>query len=123
MDSRTMKLGNEIRALRIARGWSQQEFAEQLGLPMFAFSKIESEPAELSISQLLEIAQLLNIPPSRLMSCLDENSIIISDKDLAKEDNVACHEKIEWLQTYVISLFEKLKKTQIELRALKEGRQ
>ena len=53
---------NRVRDLRIARGWSQQELAERLGVSRQTINAIEAERYDASLPLALKIAKLFATP-------------------------------------------------------------
>lgn len=64
-------LGERIRAVRQARGMTQEFVAESLGVSRQAVSKWESGASDPSTSNLLALAKLLDIPAETLLNDLD----------------------------------------------------
>ena len=54
------QLGPALRALRIARGWSQTELGRRVGLSQERISSIERQPERVTIGQLLTVLMVLN---------------------------------------------------------------
>lgn len=62
-----MNLGANIKKLREVKNLTQQELAKKLGITQRAYSKIENEEVNLSVSKLLEIAKILNVNPADIL--------------------------------------------------------
>ena len=60
-------VGGRLKALRMGRGLTQEKLAEPLGLTFQQIQKYESGASDLSVSRLLELARVLDIPPSVLL--------------------------------------------------------
>jgi len=60
-------VGGRLKALRIGRGLTQLKLAEPLGLTFQQINKYESGASDLSVSRLLGLAKVLDIPPSLLL--------------------------------------------------------
>lgn len=56
-----MLLGNRIRLLRIARGYSQEYMADRLGISQSAYSKIERRAGNSTFFTLEKIAKVLDV--------------------------------------------------------------
>jgi len=69
-----MLIGDEIRRLRTAKSFSQDYMAEKLGITQQAYSKIENQISEASISRLQQICEILGAPLPQLLG-LDEETI------------------------------------------------
>lgn len=53
------QLGPALRALRVARGWSQTELGRRVGLSQERISTIERRPERITIGQLLTLLMAL----------------------------------------------------------------
>ena len=62
----TVKFGNRIRELRIAKGLSQEKFALQIGLDRSYYSSVENGKRNISLLNIKKIADGLNITISDL---------------------------------------------------------
>jgi transcriptional regulator with XRE-family HTH domain len=60
-------VGGRLKALRIGRGLTQVKLAEPLGVTFQQINKYESGASDLSVSRLLALARVLDIPPSLLL--------------------------------------------------------
>ena len=73
-----MLITDEIRRLRMAKSFSQDSMAEKWGITQQAYSKIENQISEASISRLPQICEILDVPLPHLLglddSAVDENS-------------------------------------------------
>lgn len=58
--------GNRLRQLRKARGWSQEEFAHQVGLDRSYMGGVERGERNVSLENICLIADALNVSPSEL---------------------------------------------------------
>jgi transcriptional regulator with XRE-family HTH domain len=63
-----LRLGGNIAQARHAKGWTQQELAEMIGVDPVSLSRIETGASLPSISRLVEIADILNISLTSLVS-------------------------------------------------------
>ena len=54
------QLGPALRALRIARGWSQTELGRRVGLSQERISSIERQPERITVGQLLTVLMALD---------------------------------------------------------------
>jgi transcriptional regulator with XRE-family HTH domain len=64
------KLGKRIRALRIAKGWSQVEMADLLAMNRGYLSEIETGKKDPSLTMLKTLADGLSVPLSMLLEGL-----------------------------------------------------
>ena len=101
-------LGRKIRLLRHQNSWNQQKVAEQLGISIPAYSKIETGITDVNLSRLEQIAELFNTSASKLLAVNEEaqnlNTEIVSLNQKLHERDV----EIFKLQKKVIELHEKI---------------
>ncbi|SDL29931.1 helix-turn-helix domain-containing protein [Siphonobacter aquaeclarae] len=64
-------LSEKLRAIRTAKGYSQQYMAEQLAVSRSTYIRLETKPELLNISQLLHLSQVFGISPSYLLPDAD----------------------------------------------------
>lgn len=89
-----MKVHENIRALRMAKGLTQEFMAKKLKLDVANYSRIERGVAKLTVERLQEIAEILNTDISELVNLNIQNSIgkAASDdarmQDLLKQNNL-----------------------------------
>ncbi|EXI62424.1 hypothetical protein MHD_09675 [Mannheimia granulomatis] len=74
-----MNVNEKIRFLREARGWSQEEMAERVGLSVHGYSKIERGETQLNISRLRQICEVLNYDMLELMTLGEKNVIYFQE--------------------------------------------
>ena len=67
-----VKLGNKIRELRIARGYSQEGVADAAGMGRTYMGRVERGEQNISIQNLIQIAFALNVEVSELIPKLTE---------------------------------------------------
>ena len=53
------QLAVHLRALRMAKGWSQKQLAEKLGLSQSSIARIEHDPLHISVDQMLKVLSAL----------------------------------------------------------------
>ena len=106
-----LEIGKKIKTIRTQKGWSQAEICEMIGISVPAFSKIETDHTDINISRLKQIAEVLRVPLSDLVSS-DGNVTPNNDEELkkARETIELQANKISHLQEYVITLYEQLHK-------------
>ena len=61
------KIGNRIRELRSARGWSQEEFADRCEIHRGHMGQIERGEKDVTISTLAKLARVWKITVSALL--------------------------------------------------------
>ena len=68
MDASSVKtlFGSRVRQLRLARGWSQEEFARQVGLDRSYVGGVERGERNISLENICLIAVGLGIAPAEL---------------------------------------------------------
>jgi transcriptional regulator with XRE-family HTH domain len=64
-------LGKRVHDLRMAKNWSQEEFAAVAGLHRTYIGQIERGEKNLSFGNLVKISTVLGVSPSNLLSALD----------------------------------------------------
>lgn len=67
-----MPLGVLVREAREARGWSQVELAERLGLSGAQVSRVEAGLRGVSLDVLARLAQELEIPADQVIASIGE---------------------------------------------------
>jgi transcriptional regulator with XRE-family HTH domain len=78
-------IGSKIRDLRVKKGFSQQNFAQELGISQPSYARLEQDDSRITITRLISIASLLDINASKL---LDDNFITTKNpKKSLKENN------------------------------------
>jgi transcriptional regulator with XRE-family HTH domain len=61
------RLGRNIRRLRMARGWSQEEFADRAGIHRTYVSDIERGRRNPTVTVVERLAEPLDLSPGRLL--------------------------------------------------------
>lgn len=74
-----MNVNEKVRFLREARGWSQEEMAERVGLSVHGYSKIERGETQLNISRLRQICEVLNYDMLELMTLGEKNVVYFQE--------------------------------------------
>jgi len=104
-----LELGKKIRTLRQSKGWSQGDVAKKLGISVAAFSKIETDVTDISMSRLQQLAEVFEI--SVVQFILPSNELTsdeVNELKRAKDTIEAQQAKIVNLQEYVITLYEEI---------------
>ncbi|MBU5635900.1 helix-turn-helix domain-containing protein [Geomonas sp. Red69] len=78
-------MGENIRSLRHAKGWSQEELGEQAGLSYKFIGEIERGAVNPSLDSLAKIANALTINLAKLF--LDRGLIVLSPEEVAKVES------------------------------------
>ncbi len=101
-------LGKNIKTLRQARGWSQEQVASQLGITAPAFSKIECGLTDVNLSRLEQIATLFELKVIELLTLHDSSSVqkFTSELEDIKAKLAERDFEIIQLQKKIINLLE-----------------
>jgi transcriptional regulator with XRE-family HTH domain len=98
-------LGLKIKALRMSKGWTQEDMAEKLHVSLPAYSKLEREITDINLSRINQIAKLFKLSVVELFSYGEEQANDSNlKKQLAEKDRL-----IMELQNKIIRLMEKQK--------------
>jgi transcriptional regulator with XRE-family HTH domain len=71
-------LGNRVRQLRLKRGYSQEQFADQCGVHRTFMGTIERGETNLSFQNLAKVASSLNLTLSTLLSGIERQAAKIA---------------------------------------------
>jgi len=110
-------LGKKIRALRQEKGWTQGDVAVKLNITVAAFSKIETQVTDVSLSRIEELAEIFKVSIVELLGLEvpgGQNNSNTEELKQAKETIDRLNAKISHLQEYVITLYEELHKSNAE---------
>lgn len=72
-----MKFGVIVKALRVRKGWSQEELAERLHMSRSAISKIENDQQTLDVPTLVRLVQITGEPAVAVSILLGMDGITI----------------------------------------------
>lgn len=75
-------VGAFLAASRKEKGLSQSDLAEAVGLTVSTWSRIESGESALTIEQLAQAAQTLNLEPSALLRAVEDKIAELSSKGI-----------------------------------------
>jgi DNA-binding Xre family transcriptional regulator len=64
------QFGENVRAARVARGWTQEDLAEEAGLASVQVSRIERGKREIRLTTFLRLLSALDAEPSELLKKL-----------------------------------------------------
>jgi DNA-binding Xre family transcriptional regulator len=70
VEAELRRFGANVRAARVARGWTQEELAHRTGLASVQVSRIERGKREVRLSTLLRLVRALDVPPAALLDGL-----------------------------------------------------
>ena len=100
-------IGEKIRWLRLNRDCKQKELAAVLDISVAAFSKMETDLAEVNISRLMLIAAFFGVTPGSILD-EEEPGMLKIDEDLntLKDQLLLAEQRIVKLQGKLIDLYE-----------------
>ena len=78
-------LGLRIKALREARGLSQEELADEVGLHRVALTQIENAQREVSAQELVALSEAFGVSADILLDLRKEVEVILKEKQAAKK--------------------------------------
>ena len=87
MNATIGKIGDRIRVCRVEKKLSQENVANEIGISITAYSKIERGLTNVSIGRLEQIATCLGVPLTRLMYPSDDIYRAVSDIEMIREGN------------------------------------
>jgi transcriptional regulator with XRE-family HTH domain len=64
------RFGENVRAARLARGWTQEDLAAQSGLAVVQVSRVERGKREIRLTTFLRLLDALDIAPDALLEGL-----------------------------------------------------
>ena len=70
MDETTRRFGANVRAARLARGWTQEDLAGRTGLAVVQISRIERGVREVRLTTLVRVLAALETEPATLLDGL-----------------------------------------------------
>ena len=73
MDNIQIIFGNQIRLLRSESGLSQEKFALQIGMDRTYYASVETGKRNISLNNIVKIANGLNIPLSELFKLIEDS--------------------------------------------------
>ena len=65
-----LKIGDNIKAIRKQRGYSQEEFADIAGFSRSYYTEIETGKRNISVLNLIKIMEALNVNPNEIIGSL-----------------------------------------------------
>jgi HTH-type transcriptional regulator / antitoxin HipB len=70
MESPVQRFGQNVRAARLARGWTQEDLSHASGLAVVQVSRVERGTREIRLTTLLRLLAALEKRPDELLSGL-----------------------------------------------------
>jgi transcriptional regulator with XRE-family HTH domain len=67
MENPVGRFGQNVRALRLEQGWTQEELADRSGLTSVQISRVERGVREVRLTTLLRLMSALETTPGRLL--------------------------------------------------------
>lgn len=67
MDRQVNQFGDNVRAARLEKGWTQEELAHETGLAAVQVSRIERGVREVRLTTLLRLLAALELRPDQLL--------------------------------------------------------
>lgn len=80
-----MTIGEKILSMRKARGWSQEELAEQIGVTRQAVSRWESDSAKPDADKIISVCDLFGVSADYLLRDLSQASVNESELNSQKK--------------------------------------
>ncbi|MBI1882784.1 MAG: DUF4065 domain-containing protein [Chlamydiae bacterium] len=84
MDKISLRLGQKIKELRSQSGLSQQDLADELGVPRPSISRMEAGERKISAEELIKLAHLFNVSVENLLN-LEKSSEVVLERGKRKE--------------------------------------
>jgi transcriptional regulator with XRE-family HTH domain len=89
-----IKIGKNIRKIRELKGLTQEELADKLNISQNAYSKLERDETEMTLTKLMKIAQHLNTNFLDLIG-FDENKLFFNQTSYDSSNGVVFTQNIE----------------------------
>jgi transcriptional regulator with XRE-family HTH domain len=70
MDAAVKRFGENVRAARLAKGWTQEDLAARSGLAVVQVSRVERGVREIRLTTLLRLLRALDVAPEGLLAGL-----------------------------------------------------
>lgn len=70
MESPVARFGSNVRALRVEKGWTQEDLADRSGLTSVQISRVERGAREIRLTTLLRLLKALETTPAKLLDGL-----------------------------------------------------
>lgn len=128
-----IKLGQEIRKLRVMRGYSQDAIARKIGITFQQFQKYERGINRVCVSRLIDICNVFGVHPSYFIDLLngeeggndslyEQESDFIHNNDVNDPDDITNKEILHLIRSYKSISNVKIRKKIVKLiQSLGEG--
>ena len=70
------EIGHKIKLLRIKKGLSQENLANELGITQPSYARLEKEDNRLKITRLIQIANMLEVRVEELIDTNLQNNVV-----------------------------------------------
>lgn len=97
-------ISQKIRTLRKNKRWTQRDVAEQLGISVPAYSKIECATTEVTVSRLKQLALILKVNACWLLD--EEEAVLHQEIETLKEKLRLSSMEIMILQRRLLTCYE-----------------
>lgn len=105
-------IGENIRMLRVLKGLSQENMANELNISVSTYSNVERDVSALTVNRLLEIAKILSVRPSTILEMNSKQILAESDSKDYKSKS---------MDSELSKLQDQLELMSAELKQLKSG--
>ncbi|EDM38883.1 hypothetical protein PBAL39_22460 [Pedobacter sp. BAL39] len=117
MNKNKLDTGFKIRSLRQRQMKGQNAIAQNLGISIAAYAKIEKGITDINISRLTQIAALFNVKPEILLpSYIEEEKVI--ESSVGNIENIekinALNSEVIKLQSELINAYEQIENLKLE---------
>ncbi|SFK87273.1 Helix-turn-helix [Lachnospiraceae bacterium KH1T2] len=75
-------LGQRIKAVRIRKGYTQEELAEVMHIPKSTVSAYENDKVDIKGSVLVELAEHLDTTPNYLLGCENSKNDFVTEAEI-----------------------------------------
>lgn len=89
-------IGDNIRMLRVLKGFSQENMANELDISVSTYSNIERDVSALTVNRLLQISEILDVKPSTILEM--DGKQILADNDQKEYSPKSVETEIEKLK-------------------------
>src|SRR5215469_9099525 len=80
-----IEVGKKIKALRSEKSWTQADVAKRLNITVAAFSKIETQVTDISLSRLEQLAGVFEVSLAELLGFTEIGAGVAVSSDELKE--------------------------------------
>ena len=120
-----MQICEQLKTVRLLKGWSQEQLAEKLNLSLNGYAKIERGETDVNLSKVQHIADELGIDPMQLLSLNHKNIFNISNdcRQVSNQGNIVlsetqCVHELEKMQLLLQARDQEIKYLHKEIKHL-----